>query len=257
MKGLVGICVLGLVVVFGLGLGAFFYLTRPPLPLTETLPEPNGFQALVEVETEWQALPKPSVELGAEQLELQRTSRLALITTLRTGLAKESQMPLATVREVFHTPPAQTSKPVIVGLIEMAEAELAAGRSAEATQLWSDALRFSPARIKGGVAIHLMVGLAGEKRTLDSVTMHLDRLSAIDRRKLAATLRGVDALWEPVEVVFARDLSLGLEEVAPSQRLGQRLAVFWLGTLKKVQEKTTRNFQAAAFRRAVLIQELE
>jgi len=233
-------------VFLALGLGVVLYLQRAPQLLTENLPTPNGFDELVQVETAWQSTTNAS-------------AHRELLPKLRSGLSKESQMPLAIVRLAFVNPPTQSvsSKILILGLISLAEAELAAGRGTEAVQLWSDALLFGPARCRGGAAIHLMVGIGGEKRILESVEAHRDRLSPDDRRRLAATLRLLDSRWEPAAVVFHRDLTLGLEQVPESQRLMQRLAVAFLGSLKKVEEKTGAKLEAAAVRRASLVRDLE
>lgn len=234
----------GFVGLLVIGLGIILYLSRSPQPIAEILPAPNGFEDLIEVEAGWQA------SSGSAH---NRT----LLPKLRAGLAKKSQMPLAAVREAFATPPAQTSKALITGLIAMAESELAAGRSAEAALLWSDALRFGPARVRGGAAIHLMIGIAGEKRILNSIETHRDRLAAADRRALAVTLRQLDSSWESAPVVFARDLALGMEQVSPGQRVAHQLAEGILGSLKKVEAKTAENLQTAALRRASLARDLE
>jgi len=229
-----------------LGLGIVFYLHRDPESLTENLPTPNGFDELVQVETAWQSTTNAS-------------AHRELLPKLRSGLSKESQMPLAIVRLAFVNPPTQSlsSKLLIQGLISLAEAELSAGRATEAVQLWSDALLFGPARCRGGAAIHLMVGIGGEKRILESVETHRDRLSPDDRHRLAATLRLLDSRWEPAAVVFHRDLTLGLAQVPESQRVMQRLAMVFLGSMKKVEEKTAAKLEAAARHRASLVRDLE
>ncbi len=140
---------------------------------------------ILQVETEWPTSPKRAGEPGAEECERLQTQQRELLTRLREGLTQGSQIPLATVREVFHTPPSSATKTLAIGLLEMAEAELEAGRSGAATQLWKDALRLGPARARGGVVIHFLIAQAVEKRTLESIKAHLDRLPVTDRRELA------------------------------------------------------------------------
>jgi len=228
-----------------LGLGLLFAFGRAPQALTETLPVPNGFHALVKAETEWSRATNSA-------------DKLALIGILRAGLAQESQLPLATVREAFQALPTPSSKDLTLGLVELAEAELAAGRIPEAVRLWTDALRFGQARVKGGTVLQLLVAIAGEKRVLESVDKHRERLSPAERRELAATLRSLEDRWEPVPVVFARDLGLGLERSSsPSQRLGQRWAMFWLGSVKKAQSRVTAKIHSEAQHRALVATKLE
>ena len=240
----------------GLGAATIAYLGRPAPAVTETLPVPNGFPVILQVETEWPTSPKRAVEPSAEERERRQTQQRELLTRLREGLAQEAQIPLATVREVFHTPPSSATKTLVIDLLEMAEAELDAGRSGAATQLWKDAVRLGAPRARGGVVIHFLIALAVEKRTLESISAHLDRLSVTDRRELAQTLRSIDSKWEQPSVVFARDLAVALEETPPKQRFGQRLVARFNTGIKTATEKTTQKFQAAARQRAALVQEL-
>ena len=238
------ILTIGLVAVLTLGISSILYLNRAPPPITEWLPNPNGFDELVNVEASWRSAPDSA----------QKAQCLPL---LRSALSKESRMPLAVAREVFSNPPAQASKAFITGLVAMAEEALAAGRGRESAQVWNDALRFGPARVQGGLVIHRMIAMAGEKRILNSIESNSDRLDPADRQELAATLRELDAQWEPASVLFDRDLRVSLEQVPPSLRWQQRLAAVFLGSLKKVEAKVTQNIESASVRRATLAQNLE
>jgi hypothetical protein len=168
-------------------------------------------------------------------------------------------MPLATVREAYRLQPDtfDATKQLFIGLNELAITELVAGRVTEARKIWCDALRLAPARYRGGVLIHYLVALAGERRTVETIRAHLDELPTAEQSELAKTLRQTGPSWEPLDTLFLRDRTLGLEHYGPLERTAFRLSSVLSTNLRKMRQHTERTTADETARRNELLRELE
>lgn len=222
--------------------GLLVFQELQPLPPIRPLPQPNGYDGLVQaagmISTEsWdyeafdEAQLREIVSANAEALLLARAS-----------LSNECRVPAQ-----FSTPYLEGHLSELAGLKRLAQVFMAEGKFAEkqrrfgnAARSYLDLIRLGNNSARGGILIDGLVGLAIENMGVAGLQKITDRLDSKSCRETAATLETLDAQrqsWADIlqqEHAWSRRAFPGIK-----YRLGE---LVMSSSLKKAQQKAGHKF---------------
>lgn len=188
-----------------LPLAAVYYELVTPVPIPETtLPEENGYDALVQAGEYFSRVRTPNTDVATEaDLRAFVTEHRHALDEARTALDQECCVTLKY---------AHSDGFGLVGVRQLGEALVAEGRLAEMEGRTSDAvesylatIRLGGAGSRGGLVVHWLVGLVVERMGVVTLKDLPKKLPPDRCRELAALLQCVDAEREPLATVFRRD----------------------------------------------------
>ena len=229
---------------------ALFLALRSGRQPLHPMPNPNGYHDFVKAAQSLEAM--DYTLLRGEELKTVLSNEVAAISLAKTGLGRESRVPL----EFKSVSPHLTN---LAGLKRLAQAFVAEGRLAEfekrpanAAQWYLDTMRLGQASTRGGLIIDGLVGIAIESLGLASLEKLAPQLDADVALKTAASLQEINLHRESAEEILQDErrwarLSFGLK--------GWFAA--WLPSSRKTAQGFTARLNAQAKRTDGLVKALK
>ena len=203
IAGVLGLAVIG-------GLTGLYILVRPT-PFTEPpLPEPNGYDDLLEA-AKSVAGPVPDVQdASVEKLRLFVEQNPDALPRAREGLSKECRVPVYASPQYVNAAMNRSQAMRKLGYLFIAEGRIAEsdGDAVAAAECYRDCLRLGTQIAHGGITLDILTGLACEGMGAHRLEPLLPELSGDVCRDLAETLSEIDARREPRENVSRREWAL-------------------------------------------------
>ncbi len=214
-------------------LGVVFYLLVNPMPIPETsLPEENGYGALVEAGELFQRVGVPDADSATlNQLRAFVTQHRQVLDKARDALNRPCQVPVEYSMPYLtdHIDDIQAVRSLRWAfLIEgrLAEKE---GRAGEAAQAYLTVIRLGHATGRGGQSIDALTGWSLEELGGTALYGSRDRLTPEECGRLVAELASLDAHREPLDDVLLRDRAWddhGFDD----------MGCVWFGRLHRIKE---------------------
>jgi len=201
----VGVVLLSLFVLVRLGRVYCALATPVAIPET-TLPNPNGYDALIRAGEVLERITIPDTETATKaELEAFVGEYGDTLDSARAALDQEWRVPLEYAWSDIDTNRLSAVRALARSFAnEGALAEMEA-RAADAVERYVDTIRVARASERGGTVIHRLFGVACENIGLAGLQGLRRRLTGEESSELVAVLLALDTSREPLKEVFHRD----------------------------------------------------
>jgi hypothetical protein len=178
-----------------------------PPPVDTSLPNPNGYDLIVQAGTVVRHVQKGVSTLEREELAALVRDNQAALELARKGLALPCKLPMPANMDAMerHQPTAGTHKSLALAFVAEGRLRALQGDASGAARSYLDAVKLGPAVTRGGLIIDLMIGQAVMSLGADKLVEISQSLPPAECRVAADGLKEQLRQFPPIKEIEANE----------------------------------------------------